>query len=72
MRSVTLRKASYLLVGAALLNTVSCLPTGDQIRGIVQSSVLTGISSGLSFAADLLFGQIFPVAPADTTATTGA
>lgn len=57
MRIRTIKKALCgLLAGSFLFSSVNCLPSGDQLRGLVQGGILTLIAS----SAELVIGQAFP------------
>ncbi len=57
MRMGTIKKAVYgLLAGGFLFANVNCLPSGAQLRGLVQNGILSLISG----SAELVVTQIFP------------
>jgi hypothetical protein len=37
----------FLLTGAMCFSTVSCLPNGDQLRSIIQGSMLGGVQAAI-------------------------
>ncbi len=58
MRLANQGRSLLLILGACLFGTVQCLPSGDQLRGIVQGSLLgatnTAVDAILRAAAQAL------------------
>ena len=57
-------KGLFLVAGASCFSTVTCLPSGDQLRSIVQGSITGAIKLAITDAIYLL------IPPTTTTTTT--
>ena len=57
----------FLLAGAICFSSVSCLPSGDQLRALLQGSVLSGIQTAIQ---DVIYQVVPPFTTTTVTTTT--
>jgi len=62
-RSRLVIKVLFLVAGATCFSAVSCLPSTDQLRSIVQGSIISAIQLAITDA-------VYLVIPPTTTTTT--
>jgi hypothetical protein len=53
----------FLLAGVICFSSVSCLPSGDQLRSLIQNSILSGVQTAIQ-------GALYQVIPSETTTNT--
>lgn len=51
-QSRNVKRLSYLVAGAICFSSVNCLPTSDQLRGLVQASILGVVQAGITAVID--------------------
>ena len=61
-RSRLVIKALFLVAGATCFSSVACLPSGDQLRSLVQGSIIGAIELAIQQA-------VYLVIPPTTTTT---
>ncbi len=51
-QSRNMKRLSYMVAGAICLSSVTCLPNSDQLRGLVQASILGVVQAGITAVID--------------------